>query len=145
MRLPNKFEYSLLAMLALVDSYQNGDPMQIKQIAELKGIQNRYLEQLLATLRGRGLINSIRGAKGGYILARDPRKITVLDVLTAIEGVEIDAPANNTTIETMESGIVEEVWQEACQSANLVFQKHSLQDLWERRSKRQQRELMYYI
>ncbi|MEH2159844.1 MAG: Rrf2 family transcriptional regulator [Nostoc sp.] len=145
MRLPNKFEYSLLAMLALVDSYQNGDSMQIKQIAELKGIQNRYLEQLLATLRCRGLINSIRGAKGGYILARDPRKITVLDVLTAIEGVEIDTSANNTTIETMESGIVEEVWQEACQSANFVFQKHSLQDLWERRSKRQQIELMYYI
>ncbi|WP_375495015.1 hypothetical protein [uncultured Nostoc sp.] len=68
-----------------------------------------------------------------------------LQFATAIEGVEIDAPANNTTIETMESGIVEEVWQEACQSANLVFQKHSLQDLWERRSKRQQMELMYYI
>ncbi|MCC5655351.1 Rrf2 family transcriptional regulator, partial [Nostoc sp. XA013] len=74
MKLSNSFEYSVLAMLALVDCYQNGDSMQIKEIAELRSIPNRYLEQLLATLRCRGLINSIRGSKGGYVLARDPRK-----------------------------------------------------------------------
>ncbi len=98
MKLSNSSEYSLLAMLALVDCYHNGDLMQIKEIAELQGIPNRYLEQLLATLRCRGLINSIRGSKGGYVLAHDPRKITVLDVLTSIEGVEINASTNNTTL-----------------------------------------------
>ncbi|MBD2730861.1 Rrf2 family transcriptional regulator [Nostoc sp. FACHB-892] len=145
MKLSNSFEYSLLAMLALVDCYQNGDSMQIKEIAELRSIPNRYLEQLLATLRCRGLINSIRGSKGGYVLARDPRKITVLDVLTSIEGVEIDASTNNTTLGNIESCVVEEVWQEACQAANLVLQKYSLQDLWEKQATRPQRALMYYI
>jgi Rrf2 family protein len=145
MKLSNSSEYSLLAMLALVDCYHNGDSMQIKEIAELRCIPNRYLEQLLATLRCRGLINSIRGSKGGYVLACEPRKITVLDVLTCIEGVEIDASTNNTTLENIESSIVEEIWQEACQAANLVLQKYSLQDLWEKQATRSQRALMYYI
>jgi Rrf2 family protein len=145
MKLPNKSEYSLLAMLALVDCYHNGDSMQIKEIANLQSIPNRYLEQILATLRCRGLIKSIRGSKGGYVLARDPKKITVLDVLASIEGVEIDASANNTNLENIESSVVEEVWQEACQAANLVLQKYSLQDVWEKRAIRSQKVLMYYI
>jgi DNA-binding IscR family transcriptional regulator len=77
--------------------------------------------------------------------ACEPRKITVLDVLTCIEGVEIDASTNNTTLENIESSIVEEIWQEACQAANLVLQKYSLQDLWEKQATRSQRALMYYI
>jgi Rrf2 family protein len=145
MKLPNKSEYSLLAMLVLVDCYHNGDSMQIKEIANLQSIPNRYLEQILATLRCRGLIKSIRGSKGGYVLARDPKKITVLDVLASIEGVEIDASANNTNLENIESSVVEEVWQEACQAANLVLQKYSLQDVWEKRAIRSQKVLMYYI
>ena len=59
--------------------------MQIKEIATNANIPQNYLEQLLGKLRRAGIVESIRGAKGGYRLARDPREIKVLDILVALE------------------------------------------------------------
>jgi Rrf2 family protein len=61
-------------------------PMQIKSIAQKAGIPFNYLEQLLNQLRRAGLINSVRGAKGGYLLARSPDRILIYDILVALEG-----------------------------------------------------------
>jgi Rrf2 family protein len=61
-------------------------PMQIKNIAQKAGIPFNYLEQLLNQLRRAGLINSVRGAKGGYLLARTPDRILIYDILVALEG-----------------------------------------------------------
>lgn len=145
MELSNKSEYALLALLELANCYQTGDSLQIRQIAALQDIPNRYLEQLLATLRRGGLIKSIRGAKGGYVLARDPRKITILDAFNCIEGADSMMPTEDTSSKTAESEVIYEVWQEARQAANSVLQKYSLQDLCERRASRQNIEIMYYI
>jgi Rrf2 family protein len=141
----NKSEYALLALLELAMCYPNGDALQIREIAVLQDIPNRYLEQLLATLRRGGLINSIRGAKGGYVLARDPRTITVLDAFTCMEGSDIVISTSEPTPNTVEGELIQEVWQEARLAANSVLEKYSLQDLCERRAIRQQKELMYYI
>jgi Rrf2 family protein len=143
--LSNKTEYALLALLELATCYASNEAMQIRQIAALQNIPNRYLEQLLATLRRGGLIKSIRGAKGGYVLARDPRKITLLDALNCIEGADAVISAKDTTPETVETKIIHESWDEARQAAYSVLQKYTLQDLCERRSTRRQMELMYYI
>ncbi|BAT52398.1 BadM/Rrf2 family transcriptional regulator [Nostoc sp. NIES-3756] len=143
--LSNKSEYALLALLELADRYTSGESLQIRQMAVLQDIPNRYLEQLLATLRRRGLIKSIRGAKGGYVLARDPRTITLLDAVSCMEGLDAVAPGvdkNNTHIETQ---LIQEVWDEACQAANAVLQKYTLQDLCDRRAMHGNKELMYYI
>lgn len=144
MVLSNKSEYALLALLELATCYPNGESLQIREIAALQNIPNRYLEQLLATLRRQGLIKSIRGAKGGYVLARDPRTITVLDALSCMEGLDAAVPTDEPTPNTIENQLIQEVWQEARQAANFVLQKHTLQDLCERRASRAQ-ELMYYI
>jgi len=143
--LSNKSEYALLALLELASCYNTGESLQIRQIAALQDIPNRYLEQLLATLRRGGLIKSIRGAKGGYVLARDPRKITILDAFTCIEGADAGVPAENEPPKTVESEVIFDVWQEARQAANSVLQKYTLQDLCERRATRRNMELMYYI
>ncbi|MHC5730890.1 MAG: RrF2 family transcriptional regulator, partial [Nostoc sp.] len=116
-----------------------------REIAALQDIPNRYLEQLLATLRRGGLINSIRGAKGGYVLARDPQKITVLDAFSCMEGSDIVVSNCEPTPNTVEGELIQEVWQEARQAANSVLEKYTLQDLCDRRAIRQQKELMYYI
>ncbi len=145
MELSNKSEYALLALLELASCYTSGESLQIRQIAALQNIPNRYLEQLLATLRRKGLIKSIRGAKGGYILARDPRTITLLEALSCMEGLDALAPACDTNTKTVETQAIQEMWQEACQAANTVLQKYTLQDLCERRLIHQQKEIMYYI
>jgi len=140
-----KSEYALLALLELATHYDSGEPLQIRQIAALQDIPDRYLEQLLATLRRGGLIKGIRGTKGGYVLAREPRKITVFDAFCCMEGLDTVAAVSDNTLKTVESTVVNEVWQEACQAANSVWQKYTLQDLCEQRTARQQMEHMYYI
>lgn len=144
MELSCKSEYALLALLELATHYQSSEPLQIRQIAAEQNIPDRYLEQLLATLRRGGLVKSQRGAKGGYILAREPWKITLLDVLSCLEGLDAQASDQNAP-KTIESGVVQEIWQEARQAANLVLQKYTLQALCEQRAARRQLDIMYYI
>lgn len=145
MELSCKSEYALLALLELAADYQSGEPLQIREIAARQNIPDRYLEQLLASLRRHGLVRSQRGAKGGYLLAREPWKITLLEVVDCIEGLDSQEAEARHTSETPEKAVVWETWQEAYQSANAVLQGYTLQDLAERRDAKQQRNLMYYI
>ena len=143
-----KSEYALLALLELATHYDRGEPLQIRQIAAQQGIPDRYLEQLLATLRRSGIIRSQRGAKGGYILARSPRAITLLDVVECLEG--LDTPPNpshadSKTAPKLEVAVITEIWQEADQAANAILKKYTLQALCDRRDARKQLDIMYYI
>jgi len=76
--------YGLTAMYEL-SKHQKETPMQIKEISSNASIPQNYLEQLLSKLRRAELVKSIRGAKGGYILAAHPEEIKVLDILVALE------------------------------------------------------------
>ena len=145
MQLSCKTEYALLALLELTAHYNDGEPRQIRQIAAQQNIPDRYLEQLLAILRRGGLVRSQRGAKGGYLLDREPWKITLLEVVACIEGLDIRKRQENATAKTMESEVVREVWQEACDGYFSVLQKYNLQDLCDRRNAKQQFNIMYYI
>ena len=61
-------------------------PTSLKSIADKNGLSEHYLEQLIAPLRNAGLVRSIRGAYGGYILAKDPDQITAGDIIRVLEG-----------------------------------------------------------
>jgi Rrf2 family transcriptional regulator, cysteine metabolism repressor len=76
--------YGLTAMYEL-SKHQEDTPMQIKEISANANIPQNYLEQLLSKLRRAELVKSIRGARGGYILARDPSEIKIVDILIALE------------------------------------------------------------
>ncbi len=145
MELSCKSEYALLALLELVGTYQSGEPLQIRQIAAQQHIPDRYLEQLLATLRRGGFVRSQRGAKGGYTLARDPWQISLLDVINCIEGLDAQTADPKQASQTVEGTIIHEVWQEAQSAVDSVFQRYTLQDLATQRDARRQRNLMYYI
>ncbi|MDV2991345.1 MAG: HTH-type transcriptional regulator CymR [Chroococcidiopsis sp. SAG 2025] len=145
MELSSKSEYALLALLELANAYQSAQLLQIRQIAARRDIPERYLDQLLAILRRGGLIKGIRGAKGGYILAREPRQITLLDALRCIEGLDIVASGAFFSPEATERGAIEEVWYSAEQAANAVWQNYTLQDLCDRVAARRQLDYMYYI
>ncbi|MFB8789264.1 MAG: Rrf2 family transcriptional regulator [Potamolinea sp.] len=145
MELSCKTEYALLALLELTSYYNEGEPLQIRQIAAVQNIPDRYLEQLLATLRRGGLIHSQRGAKGGYVLGREPWKITLLDVINCLEGLDSKASKSEITPKTVERALVGEIWQEVHDRANDVLRGYTLQDLCEKRNYRRQLDIMYYI
>ncbi|NMG10251.1 Rrf2 family transcriptional regulator [Brasilonema sp. UFV-L1] len=145
MELSNKTEYAILSLIALAACYSTGESLQIREIAARQNIPNRYLEELLATLRRGGLIKSIRGVKGGYVLAREPQKITLLDAFHCMEGLDAGVPNKNSTQTSVETEVIQEIWQEARQAAYSVLQKYTLHDLHEQRAKRRQMECMYYI
>jgi Rrf2 family protein len=140
-----KSEYAILALLEMATHYDSGEPMQIRQIAAQQNIPDRYLEQLLATLRRGGIVKSQRGSKGGYFLTREPWKISIFEILECLEGLDVRTPEEDVNPKTLDSSVVEETWQEACQAANSVLQKYSLQDLCEKRDSRRQLDIMYYI
>lgn len=85
MKLSTRGRYGIHAMYDLACNF-NAGPQPIKAIAERQTIPEAYLEQLFAQLKRDGLVNSVRGAQGGYTLARPPEQTTVGDVLRSLEG-----------------------------------------------------------
>ena len=139
-----KSEYALLALLELSLNYDKDEPLQIRQIAAQQNIPDRYLEQLLATLRRGGFVKSQRGAKGGYLLAQAPWNVMLLDVVNCIEGLENKDNASDAVL-TTERQVVRGLWQEVQEAARNVLSAHTLQDLVEKRNAKHQVDLMYYI
>jgi len=80
-----KSKYGLTAVFALAQ-LPLGSPMQSKQLSERFDIPQAYLEQLLLSLKKSGIIKSLRGCNGGYVLARPAQDVTVYDILVCLEG-----------------------------------------------------------
>ncbi|WP_141504190.1 cysteine metabolism transcriptional regulator CymR [Paenibacillus luteus] len=85
MKISTKGRYGLTIMMELAAKFGEG-PTSLKSIAERNQLSEHYLEQLVAPLRNAGLVKSIRGAYGGYILSKDPESITSGDVIRILEG-----------------------------------------------------------
>jgi DNA-binding IscR family transcriptional regulator len=124
-----KSEYALLALVELAAHFNTGEPLQIRQIAAEQNIPDRYLEQLLATLRRCGLVRSQRGAK----------------VVQGIEGADASVAEPSRDPRSVEGAVVWDVWHEAGRAAEAVLQKYTLQDIADKRDARRQLDLMYYI
>ena len=85
MRLSTRSEYGLRAIAALAKTH-DGQPVPLREIASSETISEQYLEQIFVDLRRGGFVRSVRGAKGGYLLARQPEEISVGEVLGVLEG-----------------------------------------------------------
>ena len=86
MAFSSKTEYGLVALIELAGLYGSGGVMQVGEIASRQAIPERYLEQMLTSLRRGGILRSIRGPKGGYQLARPPAEVLVSEVVHCLEG-----------------------------------------------------------
>lgn len=86
MRITSKGRYGLKAVLELSSSFDGNSLLKTREIAEKHDIPQKYLEQIINTLKRNKLVTSVRGADGGYKLARPPGEITVYEVLVALEG-----------------------------------------------------------
>lgn len=94
MRLSTKGKYGLKAMYELARHYGEG-PTSVKTVAAEQGLSEHYLEQLIGPLRKAGLVQSVRGAQGGYLLGKDPSEITVGSIIRVLEGPIVPAECVN--------------------------------------------------
>ncbi|MFD2612621.1 cysteine metabolism transcriptional regulator CymR [Paenibacillus gansuensis] len=85
MKISTKGRYGLTIMMELARNFGDG-PISLKSIAEKNQLSEHYLEQLVAPLRNAGMVKSIRGAYGGYILSKSPEEITAGQIIRILEG-----------------------------------------------------------
>lgn len=134
LKLSTKGRYGLRALIDLAQ-YSEIEPVSISSIAARQGISERYLEQLMAKLKKAGLIKSIRGAGGGYVLAREVESISVGDVLRALEGnlepVECSGLHPKEGCEAAGGCVTKYVWQKINESINQTVDEIKLDRLVE--------------
>jgi len=84
-RVSTRGDYASRALLSLA-LHDEGVPTAVRDVADRTGLPQPYLEQILLTLKGAGLVRSKRGVGGGYVLARDPAEITLAEIVSAVDG-----------------------------------------------------------
>jgi Rrf2 family transcriptional regulator, cysteine metabolism repressor len=129
MKLSTKGRYGVKAMVDLAIHY-GGEPVSIKSISERQGISEYYLEQLFSPLRKSGLINSIRGAQGGYVLSRIPKEITVAQIMEVLEGpIEISNCLDEKSCNNVDCCATRLLWAKIKESIDSVTKSTTLQDI----------------
>lgn len=138
MKISTKGRYAVRVMLDLA-LHNTGECIKVKDVAARQGISEKYLEQIIAVLNKAGYVISIRGARGGYRLAGEPKKYTVGMILRLTEGsmapvacLEENAPE----CQRREDCQTLEVWKELYEAVNRVIDNVTIADLVERREKR---------
>lgn len=131
-KLSTKGRYGTRLMLNLALHYYNGTkPVIIKNVSEDEEISVCYLEQIIIALKIHKLVKSIRGPGGGYILAREPSKIKLLEIIEALEGpiCLVDCVIDSDYCHRTPICSTHEIWKEATFLLKDYFQKKTLQDL----------------
>ena len=138
MKISTKGRYAVRVMLDLAMN-NTGECIKVKEIAGRQGISEKYLEQIIAVLNKAGYVKSVRGAQGGYRLAKNPEDYTVGMILRLTEGSMApvscleegaDICERCDTCETLQ------VWKDIYDAVNGVIDGVTLADLLERRQKR---------
>lgn len=132
LKLSTKGRYGLRALIDLAQHSEN-EPVSITSIASRQGISERYLEQLMSMLKKAGLIKSIRGAGGGYVLDKEMKEISVGDVLRALEGnlepVECSGLNPEAGCSSSSECVTKYVWQRINDSINKTVDEIKLDQL----------------
>ncbi len=133
MKFSTRARYGLRAMLELAMNYKTCKPLPLFLIAQRQGVSEGYLEQMMTYLRKGGLIRSVRGAQGGYLLARAPAKITVGEIVRRLEGplgptncVNEDDPEQ---CERAGQCVTQVLWEKVRESVAEVLDNTTLEDL----------------
>ncbi|SHJ57937.1 transcriptional regulator, BadM/Rrf2 family [Clostridium cavendishii DSM 21758] len=129
MKLSTKGKYGVKAMVDLAIHYGEA-PVSIKSISKRQDISEYYLEQLFSPLRKAKLIKSIRGAQGGYVLNREPKEITVADIMNVLEGpIEIADCIEGAYCDNLDSCATKLLWEKIKKSIDEVLNSVTLQDI----------------
>ena len=142
MNISAKTEYACIAVLELAARHDDGEPMRIRDIADAHGIPSRFLVQILLQLKTAGFVTSVRGATGGYQLAKDPDKITLHEVMSVVDSQsgQIKSSASHATPTTR---VLIHAWKKAAAQEREMLGDITFADLV--RQLQSQPDPMYYI
>ena len=145
MKLTMKGDYGLRAMLDLAAYYGQG-PIESADIANRQYIPEQYLDQILMALRKEGLVKSIRGPKGGHMLARSPASITMAQVLRATDGYvpPMECLPNPAFCQLSPGCALREVWRKIDEMTQSILTSTTIEELAQRH-RIGTAETMYYI
>lgn len=139
MKISTKGRYGLTIMIELGKKY-GGGPISLKSIAKTHNLSEHYLEQLAGPLRNAGLVKSVRGAYGGYVLANEPAKITAGDIIrvlegpiSPVEGIEEEEPAKRN------------LWMKVRDAVKDVLDNTTIEDLANYEEDGTETPYMFYI
>jgi Rrf2 family protein len=133
MKLSTKGRYGLRALVDLaVHSYKGHQPLA--QIAERQNISEIYLEQVFSTLRKNGVVKSIKGAQGGYLLNEEPQNITIGKILRILEGdlsIVDEKVRSDSEEKSVAYCVYENVWRKIDENINELVDSITLEELVE--------------
>ncbi|MBN2354106.1 MAG: Rrf2 family transcriptional regulator [Spirochaetales bacterium] len=137
MRISKRTRYGVRLMLELALHYRN-KPLSVSQIAESEELSPKFLSQIIIPLKGAGLIQSTRGAQGGYELSRPPKKISLLEVFRILEG---DCLLTECIQDPKECGraphcVTRDVWEDMTKTIEAKLQSVTFEELAERSRER---------
>lgn len=130
MKISTKGRYALRLMLDLAINY-TGEYISIKNIAARQNISEKYLEQIITQLNRAGYVRSVRGAQGGYMLAKDPSEYTVGMILRLMEGslAPVSCLENEDVCDRASRCVTLEVWEKIQEAVESVVDHITLADL----------------
>ena len=147
MKLSTKARYGVRAMLSLALDYGRG-PIPLKEVAKQQEISEKYLEHLMASLRSAGLVRSVRGTHGGYLLSKTPAEIRLDEVVRILEGsiAPVECVEDGSLCGRVGLCVMRDLWGEMQEAMVSVLASTTLQDLVERQNEREQSgATMYHI
>ena len=148
MKLSTRGRYAPRAMLDLALNYGKG-PVSLKNIARRQEISEGYLEHIMAVLRSAGLVQSTRGSRGGFNLAKLPKEIKLSQIIQAVEGsISPVACVDDSKLCNRADGCVtHEIWKKVKKAILEVFDSITLEDMVKMQKKKlpEQKDRMYYI
>lgn len=147
MRVSTKGRYGLRVVLDIA-RHQEAGPVSLRDAAARQGLSPKYLWQVLGPLKAAGLVASVRGSRGGYVLARPAREITVREIVAALEGeiLLVACTADPAACERSADCVAGELWRELEDGLRQMMEKTTLDKLVEKTKAREQAaSLMYSI
>ena len=139
MKISTKGRYALRLMLDI--ALTGGEaPVSLRDVAQRQDISDKYLEQIITPLGRAGLVRSVRGAGGGYLLTRPPEEYTVGEILRLLEGslVPVICAEAKSCCCRAEQCVTQEIWEEIAAAVSSLVDHTTLADLVERYHKKQQ-------
>ncbi len=146
-RVSTKGRYGTRVMLELALHFEEGS-MLLKDIAKKQEISEGYLEHIIRSLKAAGLVNSTRGAHGGYMLSRAPVQITLKEIVQVLEGslALVECVTSPKVCHKVNFCVTREIWGEMTERMVDVLESTSLQDIVERHKQNHRiHSLMYSI
>jgi Rrf2 family protein len=147
MKLSTRGRYGTRALLELA-LHQGEGPVLLRDIAERQQISLSYLEHLISPLIAMGIVRSVRGARGGVLLAKAPEEIKLSEIIQLLEGsiAPTECVTNPGVCTRSEFCVTRDIWDELKKVIDGVLEATTLQDLVERHKRKEQpEEVMYHI